>query len=93
MYYDFIDWDDEDVSGSNTRHVADNSVTQDEFEQVLDAIVSDDLEESISNPDHATALGETEEGRTLRIVFELTIDDGYILIRPITAYGPTPRGG
>jgi hypothetical protein len=93
MYCDSIDWDEMDASGSNTRHVADNGVTQDEFEQVLDAIGPADVEESLSDPEHATALGETDDGRTLRIVFELTIDGGFILIRPITAYGPTPRGG
>lgn len=88
MYFDQCDWDDEGFDRGNTRHVAHNGVTRDEFEEVLESIDRGDVEDSHSGPGHLTAVGETEKGRELRIVFELDESPDFVLVRPITAYDP-----
>lgn len=83
------DWDDEDFASGNTRHVAEHGVTPEEFQEVLDAADRRDVGSSKSDPTHMTIVGETRDGRSLRIVFELDEDDDFAYIRPITAYEPT----
>ncbi len=86
MYFDHVDWDPDDFDRGNTRHVAHNGVTPEEFEEVLEVVDRDDVEPSNSGPGHLTAAGETAEGRRLRIVFEADESPDFVMVRPITAY-------
>jgi hypothetical protein len=86
MYVVFCDWEDESDPVSNTRHVGHNGITIEEFEQVLAAVDRQDVEASRSHPENMTCVGETFDGRLLRIVFELDESDDYVYVRPITAY-------
>jgi hypothetical protein len=78
-----FDWDD-----ANRDHLARHQVTPEEVEQaILDphAIV---LEiESTRDEERAKAVGITARGRVLAVVFTLRGE----MIRPITAYAPSPR--
>ena len=85
MHYDFVDWDHEDDANGNTRHIAHNGVTQEEFMEILDNARERDIKPSRSSG-RPSVSGETSEGRELFIVFERTKQAGMILIRPITAY-------
>jgi hypothetical protein len=87
MQYDVCDWDD--APRANVDHCADHGVTPEEWLQVLDAADRRDIEPSESDPDHWTCLGETRDGRTLRIVFILDESEELIYVRPVTGYGPT----
>jgi hypothetical protein len=86
MHFDFCDWEDEDEPQSNTRHVEHSGVTPEEFEDVLAAADRSDVEPSRSHPENMTCCGETSDGRTLRIVFELDESDDFVYVRPVTAY-------
>jgi hypothetical protein len=78
-----FDWDD-----ANRDHLARHQVTAQEAEQaILDphAIL---LEiESAGGEERAKAVGMTARGRVLAVVFALRGE----MIRPITAYAPSPR--
>ena len=52
----------------------------------MTAIARRDVQPSRSHPENMTGLGETSEGRNLRIVFELDESDDFVYVRPITAY-------
>jgi hypothetical protein len=69
--------------------VAEHGVTQEEWQEVLDAADPADVEPSESDPDHWTCPGETGLGRTLRIVFVMEGDEDFLYIRPITGYEPS----
>jgi hypothetical protein len=86
MHFDLCDWEDENDPRSNTRHVDDNGVTPEEFEEVLASADRRDVEPSRSHPENMTCVGETSDGRRLRIVFELDEADDFVYIRPVTAY-------
>jgi len=49
MHYDAVDWDDEEEEGGNTRHIAANGVSPNEFEEVLDSIHCRDVVSSHSS--------------------------------------------
>jgi hypothetical protein len=87
MQYDVCDWDD--APRANRDHVADNGVTPEEWQEVLDSAPRRDIEPSESDPGHWTYIGETRGGRTIRIVFVMDEGDDFVYIRPITGYGPT----
>jgi hypothetical protein len=89
MHVDFIEWEDEGDPKSNIRHMAAHDVTPEEFVEILDATDRDDVEPSVSHPSNWTILGETDAGRTVRIVFEMDDSGGFVYIRPITGYEPT----
>ena len=86
MHFDLCDWEDEGDSRSNIRHVGHNGVTPEEFEEVLTAVARRDVQPSRSHPENMTCAGETNEGRNLRIVFELDESDDFVYVRPVTAY-------
>jgi hypothetical protein len=86
MHFDFCDWEDEDDPRSNTRHIAHNGVMPEEFEDVLSSVDRHDVEPSRSHPENMTCHGETGDGRSLRIVFELDESDDFVYVRPVTAY-------
>jgi hypothetical protein len=88
MHFDHVDWDDESFDRGNARHVAHNGVSKAEFEEVFEVVDRADVEPSHSGPGHLTAVGETEAGRELRIVFELDESPDFVMVRPITAYDP-----
>ncbi len=92
MQYDYCEWDDESDPTGNTRHVAHNGVTPEEFQEVLDAAPRRAILPSNTDPDNMTWVGETLAGQELRIVFVLDEDDDFIHVRPVTAYDPTRLG-
>jgi len=61
-------------------------VTPEEFEEVLTAVARRDVQPSRLHPENMTCAGETNEGRNLRIVFELDESDDFVYVRPVTAY-------
>ena len=85
MEFDAVDWDHEDDGRGNTRHIAANGVSQDEFEEALDSVQKNDVVSSHTSG-RPTVVGETRDGRRLRIVFEIEVLDDFTVIRPITAY-------
>jgi hypothetical protein len=88
MYYDLILWDDEDDEQGNIRHMAEHAVTPEEFADVLDSVREEEVDRSNSSI-HQTIIGETPDGRVLRIVFDVEEEDGFVTVTPITAYEPT----
>ena len=85
--YDFIEWDEEDDPEGNVRHIAANGVTPAEFEQVLDGSGREGVSRSSGRP---FKRGWTEGGKYIQIVYELNDDDGFLLLRPFTAYEVEP---
>jgi hypothetical protein len=82
--YDAIDWDDPSVEGGNTDHIADNGITIEEYEEVLDSpSATDTVSRSSGRP---ARIGRTSTGKDIIIVFELGEDDDYVVLRPVTAF-------
>lgn len=87
--YDFIDWDDPDDPAGNTRHVGENGVTAEEFEEVLGSpTASDDVSRSTGRP---VRFGWTSTGKHIVVVYEVAGDGRYTVVRPVTAYEVDPR--
>ena len=84
---DFVEWDEEDDPEGNVRHIAANGVTPAEFEQVLEGGGRGGVSRSSGRP---FKRGWTEGGKHLQIVFERDDDDGFLLLRPVTAYEVEP---
>lgn len=80
MAYISIIWDmDEELDG-NTQHIADNGLTKEEVEEVLQDPISVTFSRSSGRP---IAFGETSEGRCIAVIFiEIDRDTA----RPVTAY-------
>lgn len=83
MPYYFFHWTEEII-----RHLAENGVTQEDFEKVVGECGDRAVSRSSGSP---AAFGYTEDGRHIIAVFDL-VDD--LLIVPKTAYEvPEPREG
>lgn len=82
--FDFIEWDGEDVARGNTRHIADNGLTEAEVEDVLFDPESRAVKSRSS--DRPAAIGKTSAGKTIIVVYEWFQDGGYTVVRPCTAY-------
>ena len=88
--FDYIDWDDPDDEDGNVRHIAENGVTVEEFEELLDSpTASDDISRSSGRP---VRFGWTSTGKHLLIAYEIEDDGEFVIVRPVTAYEVDPRG-
>jgi uncharacterized DUF497 family protein len=85
MTFDFIEWDELDDMRSNTAHIAEHGVTQDEVQEVLTTVPDSKVFRSRSSGRPAV-IGDTAAGRTLFVAFERRKEGGDILITPVTAY-------
>ena len=85
-----IDWDEPEDEGSNTAHVAEHGLTQEEVESTLfDENTAFDVSDSSGRP---IAFGVTGTGRFIAVVFEVLNPADPLVIRPITAYDvPEPK--
>ncbi len=79
-----IDWDEPNDEGSNTAHIAEHGLTQEEFESALfDESTTFDVSDSSGRP---IAFGRTSTGRFIAMVFDGLNPADPLVIRPITAY-------
>lgn len=79
-----LDWDDASDEGSNTAHIAEHDLTQEEVESALiDENTTFDISDSSGRP---IAFGVTVTGRFIAVVFEVLNPADPLIIRPITAY-------
>jgi hypothetical protein len=86
--FDAVEWDHEDEPRGNTRHIADNGLSQDEVEDVLyDPRSRRVISNSSSRP---AMIGETSTGKTIIVVYERHDAAGFVTLRPVTAYEIEP---
>ena len=79
-----FDWDEPDVDGSNTAHIAEHGLTPDEVEAaLLDEQTTFDVSDSSGRP---IDFGSTGTGRFIAVVFEVLNIADQLILRPITAY-------
>jgi uncharacterized DUF497 family protein len=82
--FDFVEWDAEDDPRSNLRHIADNGLTPDEVEDVLNSY---DLYAATSNSTgQPVVFGRTRTGKSIIVVFKRTEENRVVVIRQVTAY-------
>ncbi len=82
MRYLRVIWDLVDDAGGNVQHIAENEVTPDEVEEVLQ--IADDAQFSRSSG-RPLVFGYTDRGRLLAVIFEWVDED---TVYPVTAYEP-----
>jgi len=82
MRYLRVIWDLIDDAGGNVQHIAENEVTPDEVEDVLQ--MADDAQFSRSSG-RPLVFGYTDTGRLLAVIFEWVDED---TVYPVTAYEP-----
>ncbi len=82
MRYLRVIWDLVDDAGGNVQHIAENEVTPDEVEEVLQ--IADDAQFSRSSG-RTLVFGYTDRGRLLAVIFEWVDED---TVYPVTAYEP-----
>ena len=85
MEFDAIDWDDEHFDRGNTRHILSAGITPEEFEEALDSIPRSQIIRSRTSG-NLTAIGTTRAGRELRLVLQIEVADGFLVVRPVTAF-------
>ena len=79
-----IDWDDPDTEDSNTAHIAEHGLTQEEVESVLyDPSSTFDYSASSGRP---IAFGYTMTGRFIVVAFDALNPDDPLIIHAVTAY-------
>lgn len=84
MDFDFIEWDAEDETRGNVRHIADNGLSIDEVEDVLyDPASRPGQSRSSKRP---ALIGRTSTGKTIIVTYERHKDAGHVVIRPVSAY-------
>ena len=86
--FDFVEWDSQDDFPSDTRHIGDNGLTQDEVEDVLFDPLSRAVQSLSSN--RPALIGKTCSGKTIFVVYELHNDAGVVVVRPVSAYEIEP---
>jgi len=80
-------WDDEDEFPSNTVHIAEHGLSQEEVENV---ILNDDLDTEFSNSSgRPSKFGWTLSGKFIMVAFEIH-SDAPMLLYPVTAYEVDP---
>jgi uncharacterized DUF497 family protein len=84
MDFDFVEWDSEDDSRGNTRHIADNGLSVDEVEDVIYGPHSRSVQSRSSK--RPALIGQTSTGKTIIVIYERHKDAGSIVIRPVSAY-------
>jgi uncharacterized DUF497 family protein len=84
MPFSSVLWDLEDDPEGNVRHIAENGVTQEEVEEVLENPEGVERSRSSGRP---IAFGETNTGRIIAVVYEEIDAD---TIYPVTAYEVEP---
>lgn len=87
--FDLIAWDDEDDPRGNVRHIADNGLTIEDVEHVLhDRASQPTVSRTTGRP---AGKGTTATGKEIVVVYEILETRPVIVIRPVTAYEPTPE--
>jgi uncharacterized DUF497 family protein len=84
MDFDFIEWDGEDESTGNVRHIADNGLSIDEVEDVLYDPSSRPVQSRSSG--RPALIGRTSTGRSIIVIYERHKEAGHVVIRPVSAY-------
>ncbi len=82
MRYLRIIWDLVDDMEGNIQHLAQNGVTPDEVEEVLQAAGAEQFSRSSGRP---LVFGYTGTGRLLAVIFEWVDEE---TVYPVTAYEP-----
>ena len=82
MRYLRLIWDLVDDINGNVRHIAENEVTSDEVEEVLQMAADTQFSRSSGRP---LVFGYTDTGRLLAVIFEWVDDQ---TVYPVTAYEP-----
>ena len=86
--FDVIAWDDQDDPRGNVQHIAANALSIEEVEQVLqDPANRPTISRSTGRP---AVFGTTANGKDIFVAYEILETEPVIVIRPITAYEPTP---
>src|SRR3954463_15510480 len=75
LAFDFVEWDD-----ANTEHIADNGITIDEVEDVLDSPDARPVRSRSSR--RPAVIGATSTGKTIIVIDERDKDGGDVIIRP-----------
>jgi hypothetical protein len=89
IQFDLVAWDDEDDPHGNVQHIAANGLTIEEVEHVLhDHADRPTVSRSTGRP---AVFGTTAAGKDIFVVYEILETEPVIVIRPITAYEPSPR--
>ncbi len=88
--FDFIDWGDPEDPQGVVQHIADNGVTVEEVEEVLDDSEGGDGVSRTTG--RLIRFGWTSTGRHLAVIYEADNDGGLVMVRPITAYEVPPEG-
>lgn len=73
-------WDLDDDPSGNVRHIAENGLTKEEVEEVLENPTGMETSRSSGRP---IVFGETKAGRLIAVVIEVVDDD---TVYPVTAY-------
>ena len=81
--FDYIEWDAEDDPRCNTKHIADNGLSQTEVEDVLDDARSRGVQSRSSG--RPAVIGETSTSKTIIVVYERHKDAGIVVILPVNA--------
>lgn len=82
MQYLRIIWDLADDADGNVQHIAENGVTPDEVEGVLQTADDAQFSRSSGRP---LVFGYTDTGRLVAVIFEWVDED---TVYPVTAYEP-----
>lgn len=80
--YDIINWDES--PGGNVEHIADNGLTPNEVESVLNG--RDSTDGFSKSTGRRCVFGWTDTGIHIIVVYELDFDSGFKILTPITAY-------
>jgi|SRR4051812_6573252 len=84
----FVIWDSSNDPRGNVQHIAQNGVTMDEVEEVLDDHYQDYFF-SREEPHNPITFGDTTTGKYVGVVFEVVEPDPP-RVRPITAFEAPP---
>jgi hypothetical protein len=88
--FDYLDWDDPDDPTGNVWHIADNGVTVNEVEEILESpSARDDVSRTTGRP---IRFGWTSTGKHLIVVYGAEDEGGFLIVRPITAYEVPSEG-
>ena len=77
-------WDPDDDPRGNVQHIAEQDVTKDEVEEVLE---HPEGTETSRSSGRFTAFGETSTGRLIAVVYDEVDEDA---VYPVTAYEVEP---
>ena len=84
MHGDHFDWDDGDFAAGNTRHIRTAGFDPEDIEDVILRHRGPIARTARSG--RPMIRGATAEGEPIIVVFEIDASEGFVLVRPITAF-------